>query len=591
MAAAPADTSEDSATKGTAVKGTPANYRYISAAIVSATAIVSLLVSTEASSPWPAQTPPRIFERTKCADQDEFYLKMLARLQLLEAELAAQDGDATSALEEQLDAVNQRIAFANSSDWTCAVGCRHTTATHCEACPQSYTACSPFGGCHPASLQENQTVSSDSTNVECTCLEGFTGRFCHAKTMSVASWICLAFVALCFFIDQVYNTKNKMKKQLYPPSSGEAEHTGVNNAWNECCGTECVSSTDDKWTQAPKLLRIVFQVAAKLVTLAQLQQPAFDAGGNWSVDYGLPEWPEWLSWVDFDFVPEDAGWELQFWIVNGVMIVAGMVVCTNYEPPVWTAADFKRLPGIVQESIDANTMEKPNFKRAIMGGPDAGSRAFWQEQSSRLAAGFGPKACHMKWKAIVANPKLEPKPNPKIQKQSEGKKTLVQLCVAIVELATIPFFRIHWSFYVEFTSFEGTNEMRWAVANAEVQGDASNDLLFEKMTEHELVDMRVDSNFFDTDPAVSRRWPWGGWNRFHTYFLLSGVLFAVGLVVILVGVNHADRKKEIRSKPLFALFLIQSKVHAPPTRVRLVLLRSNQSCVYNVVPRRYCWLL
>ena len=64
-------------------------------------------------------------------------------------EPANEDSDEDD-LEEQLAAAHERIAWANSLDFTCAVGCRHTDNDTCVACPAAYDACSAFGGCDPS---------------------------------------------------------------------------------------------------------------------------------------------------------------------------------------------------------------------------------------------------------------------------------------------------------------------------------------------------------------------------------------------------------------------------------------------------------
>eukprot|EP01045_Picozoa_sp_COSAG04_P040377 COSAG04_NODE_11769_length_690_cov_0.780034_1_plen_151_part_01 len=122
-----------------------------------------------ATIPWPATAPPRAPGELACAGRAETVLdaqRRLARLQRALDALLAEEGESVEgssswsgglvsedsdedALSEQLAAAHERVAWANSSDFTCAVGCRHTDDDTCAACPAAYDACSAFGGCDP----------------------------------------------------------------------------------------------------------------------------------------------------------------------------------------------------------------------------------------------------------------------------------------------------------------------------------------------------------------------------------------------------------------------------------------------------------
>jgi hypothetical protein len=63
--------------------------------------------------------------------------------------------------------------------------------------------------------------------------------------------------------------------------------------------------------------------------MLQLQEPAFNANDQWAVDYGLPEWPWWLSFVAFDFEQFELSFEARYWIFMG--LVALVCACVGVD--------------------------------------------------------------------------------------------------------------------------------------------------------------------------------------------------------------------------------------------------------------------
>ena len=238
----------------------------------------------EVVSPWPSQTPPRASEPSKCENRDDLYLDSMARLHRLQQEQAV-DGS-TTALDEQIVAARERIAFANSSSFTCAVGCYLVNATACGKCPTvySYAACSNFGGCDPVLTSSFVNGNSNSwttssqrdDDITCTCLDGFVGRRCASKAMSAGGVVCLVLVNLVAFVVFYFY--------------GGAAREGMSYNGDLAGPSKTKPSLDQ-----------VRQIVTQFIVMLQLQEPAFKTDEHMAVDYGLPEWPSWLGFVSLDF--------------------------------------------------------------------------------------------------------------------------------------------------------------------------------------------------------------------------------------------------------------------------------------------------
>merc|ERR1711969_535026 len=185
-----------------------------------------------ATSPWPATAPPRAPGELACAGRAETVADAQRRVARLQHALLAEEGELVEgswtgeltsedsdedALSEQLDAARERLAWANSSDFTCAVGCRHTGNDTCAACPAAYDACSAFGGCDPHGPALNVTEA----DVTCTCLEGFSARRCSHKELRGGAMAGLVLFGLACLLVAGLGWKGRANR--YPKSTGVAK--------------------------------------------------------------------------------------------------------------------------------------------------------------------------------------------------------------------------------------------------------------------------------------------------------------------------------------------------------------------------------
>eukprot|EP01047_Picozoa_sp_COSAG01_P049761 COSAG01_NODE_4962_length_4588_cov_6.072845_5_plen_502_part_00 len=428
--------------------------------------VVALLLGADvahATSPWPPFAPPRApNDPLACATRAETVLDAQQRAQRLERELGAlrggevtwsgelanEDSDEDD-LEEQLAAAHELIAWANSSDFTCAVGCRHTDADTCAACPAAYDdVCSAFGGCDP----NGAAINATEDDVTCTCLEGFLGRRCSGKELGGGAIVGLVlFGLLCVVIISVARRRGRGVEE-YP---------------------EC---TEEANSQVKRIL----EYFTKLLIVLQLNEPPFSPNEQFGVDYGLPKIPPWLSAISFDFAEvEGWDWKAQFWLFNGMVIAplfVGLLISFGYR-----------------------------------GG----------DPLSRLAASA---SLHH-----------------------------------LLSLLTVPVFRVNTSFWLECTTFDGTNEMRWQMAavNATTT-DTIKDGLFFEVTEEELYATGVSANFFDQSPAESCR------ESSMLMYGLGAIAFGVcgGLAIIWGVVGHSRERGACKPKPNFSVLYAVFKVRA-----------------------------
>ena len=73
--------------------------------------------------------------------------------------------------------------------------------------------------------------------------------------------------------------------------------------------------------------------------MLQLQEPAFNANDQWAVDYGLPEWPWWLSFVAFDFEQFELSFEARYWIFMGLVALVCACVAWTIRGCPWLRED------------------------------------------------------------------------------------------------------------------------------------------------------------------------------------------------------------------------------------------------------------